>query len=158
MAKYMTLISKNHPEIAVSCLGDETDYNNLVWDGTSITKATLDAEWLDFYKNLKIAEIDERTVELIGLGFTFDSKHFSLSENAQTNWIGMKTMELLLTWPIEITTSGDESYSLTLANLNSFSGTALGTKQAHLDSGRALKILALAATDEAGVDAVVDNR
>jgi hypothetical protein len=42
--------------------------------------------------------------------------------------------------------------------VDAFVGTGIGTLQAHLDSGRSLKISVNAATDEAGVDAVVDNR
>lgn len=111
------------------------------------------------YKQLKNSLIDNKTQELIhNNGFAFDSKNFSMSTDAQANWIGLKSMEALLTFPVEITTSTDEAYSLTQANLNAFCGTALATKQAHLDSGRAIKIQVNTCTTEIEIDAVEDNR
>ena len=104
------------------------------------------------------AEIDTRTQELILGGFTFDSQVFSLSERAQINWTGLRTMEDVLTWPVSITTMADSAYSLTQANLVPFLGTGLAVKQSHLDSGRALKIQINAAVDEAAIDAVIDTR
>jgi len=44
------------------------------------------------------------------------------------------------------------------AEMSNFFLTALGTKKAWQDSGTALKQAVEAAVDEAGVDAVIDNR
>lgn len=136
-----------------------SELTSILEDNISVNDGTPTELSLDNYKKLRLNEIDAKTQELIVTnGFAFDSKNFSMSPEAQANWIGLKTMESLLTFPVEITTSDDEAYSLTQANLNAFCGTALAAKQVHLDSGRALKVQVKNATDEAGVDAVVDNR
>lgn len=116
------------------------------------------ATFLAMTKEEKNAAIDLKTKALICQGFTFDGAVFSLSLKAQINWLGIKTLEALTTWPVTITTIDDNSYSLAQADLDSFMSQALGTKQSHLDSGRALKVQVNAATTVEGVDAVVDNR
>jgi len=121
-----------------------------IYDTTPIT--------LETNKKAKIECIDLRTATLIAGGFSFDGNTFSLSQNAQINWVGLKTLESVLTWPVNITTKGDNQYSLEQADLDTFMGTGLAAKQAHLDSGRALKIQVNAAADQAALDAVVDNR
>jgi hypothetical protein len=106
----------------------------------------------------KIKSIDTKTVSLIGQGFTFDGKQFSLSQAAQLNWLGLKSLEALITWPIAVTTKGDGEYSLAQGNLNYFIGTGKAVVQAHLDSGRALKLQVNAATTVEQVNAVIDSR
>lgn len=113
---------------------------------------------LENKKNKKIKRIDERTQYLISQGFEFDNNQFSLSEPAQINWLGLKTLQDVVTWPIEITTKSDGAYSLTEANLIYFLGTGKATIQAHLDSGRALKVVIGEATTQAELDAAVDER
>lgn len=113
---------------------------------------------LDDYKLEKNQVIDHKTQELIGAGFTFDSEVFSLSIPAQINWNTLKNSAADFTWPMDVTTIDDAAYSLSLANLGNFWGTAMITVKTHLDSGRALKASVNAATDKAGVDAVVDSR
>lgn len=109
-------------------------------------------------KEAKNTLIDTRTQELIAQGFAFDGHVFSLSPAAQMNWSGLKTFEALLAWPVKITANGDLEYSLAQANLVPFVGTALGTIAAHYTSGRALKLQVNAATTQAEIDAVVDDR
>ncbi len=117
---------------------------------------------LEIAKHKKNLKIDHRTSELILEGFVYDSKQFSLSMPAQTNWIGLKQAvdEAVLTPPIDVGSKDDkEEYELTAAaDVTAFYGAALGAKKGHLDSGRALKLSVEAATDIAGVDAVVDTR
>lgn len=125
---------------------------NYTWDGTAFICPLATA------KATKIGTVDARTGQLIGVGFTFDNTQFSLSANAQINWVGMKTLESLITWPLNITTITDGEYSLSQANLNSFVGTAKGSVQAHLDSGRALKVQINACTTLAAVAAITDTR
>lgn len=125
---------------------------------SEMSQAEKDSLFLSDNKEARRKAIDAKTVQLIGQGFTFDSNTFSLSEPAQLNWVGLKTLEAALTWPVNITTKDDKQYSLTQANLDSFMGTGLAAKQAHLDSGRALKLQVDAATDQATLDAIVDNR
>ena len=84
--------------------------------------------------------------------------NFSLSLEAQNNWMGLVLFQSMLSWPIGLTTNDDQEYSLELANLNAFVGTGVNTVKSHIASGRALKLAVNAATDKAGVDAVEDNR
>ncbi len=133
-----------------------TEYDAYAYDGTSVL-----VEWigtLQEAKDAKIAEIQERTDELIEQGFTFDSKVFSLSLSSRTYWIGIKAIEPLVTWPLNVETISDESYTLSQANLDSFLGTALATIQANFDSGTTLKNQVLSATNIADVNAVTDSR
>jgi hypothetical protein len=119
----------------------------------------VEAETLADLKARRIIEIDNVTQELIKGGFTYDSHQFSLSEKAQINWVGIKAAIDILTFPVSVTTLADTEYSLAdSAAAVTFCGTALGTKQAYLDSGRALKIQINDAVDHAAVDAIVDNR
>ena len=117
-----------------------------------------DGDSLESLKNEKITEIDTRTQELIAEGFVFDSNRFSLSLAAQKNWLGLKVLESLITWPISITTFDDSMYSLSQANLVPFLGTGEAVIQAHLDSGRLLKIQVASAIDKAALAVIVDNR
>jgi hypothetical protein len=174
ISTYLTLgvsVCKLHTEIDdASCV---TNFGGVSSDGTEviiygdsfINETTLDTTItnhdpfdLEQYKLDKNEQIDSRTSELIGTGFTFDSEQFSLSQPAQINWMGLKTMQALLTWPVTLTTTSDTSYDLEEANLDNFVGTGSTTVQTHLASGRTLKESVLAATDKAGVDAVVDTR
>ena len=126
-----------------------------IWNGTNFLPPTISLEQAQLSK---IQAIDFRTVQLISVGFTYDGKEFSLSTNAQVNWIGMKTLESLISWPLNITTKKDNQHSLPQTELNTFVGTAKGVVQSHLDSGRALKVATNACTTVAEVDAIVDNR
>jgi len=117
---------------------------------------------LSVLSDLKIfrnKEIDTRTEELIALGYTYDSKQFSLSLNAQTNLIGLDNVRTELTYPITYSTIDDSSYSVVdAATIHAMYLTALGTKKAHLDSGRVLRDSINAAVDIAAVNAIIDNR
>ena len=115
-------------------------------------------ETLDQLKVRRGTEVDIRTDELIGQGFAFDSKQFSLSLPAQKNWLGLKVLESMLTWPVAITTINDNEYQLAQANVNNFVGAGQMVIQTHLNSGRALKVQISSAANKAAVDAIVDNR
>jgi len=117
---------------------------------------------LSEYKQTKTDAIDDRSEELILAGYTYASKQFSLSSNAQTNILAMDTnrVDPAITYPITFNTIDDQD-TYDVANATDMHGmflTALGTKKAILDSGTALKNSVRAAVDKAGVDAVVDNR
>lgn len=156
---YLQIIETFYPTDQVYCTGDSSVYSNITWiSSPSRTQAELDGKELDMNKIKKNGQIDIRTQELIFQGFTYDGQTFSLSEMAQLNWVAMEASSDLLTWPVVITTKDDSEYSLTLANSPYFYGAALSTKQAHLNSGRALKLQVNAATTIAEVDAVIDNR
>ena len=103
-------------------------------------------------KEIKNREVDRRTQELISEGFLYDGKRFSLSQEAQLNWLGLQSYSP----PVEVTTIDDKAYSV--ADINLFVQAAASTKQSHLDSGRILKQQVLTATTQQELDAIVDNR
>lgn len=111
-------------------------------------------------KQAKCKEIDTRTDELVGAGFTFGAKQFSLSLSAQLTLIGARLSKTDLTYPVEWNTidDGDKHSIANFGELDTFFLTALGTVRAHLDSGTSLKDQCRAATTIAELDAVVDNR
>lgn len=113
---------------------------------------------LDQYKKKRYNEIDKKTGGMIAAGFTYDSKQFSLSLNAQSNWNALKDDTSEFTWPAEISTIDEDTYDLDEANVGAFWNAGKDVLKGHLDSGRALKKSIKDATDKAGVDAVVDNR
>jgi hypothetical protein len=117
---------------------------------------------LENYKFLKNNTIDNRTGELINLGYNFATKQFSLSANAQTNILALDHTkdDPALIYPIEYNTIDDmDSFSIPdSTTLHNMYLTALTTKKGVIDSGTALKDSVRLATDEAGVDAVIDNR
>jgi hypothetical protein len=126
--------------------------NILVNDGTPKELTLSD------YKTLRYNEIDAKTGALIGAGFTYDSKQFSLSSAAQRNWSEIHSNQTEFTFPLAISTLDNDEYSLASANVNAFWTAGKDALKGHLDSGRALKKSVFDAVDEAAVDAVVDNR
>lgn len=109
-------------------------------------------------KAAKIIAIDERTDAIISNGFTFDGNRFSLSIQAQMNWSALFSMQSLMSFPIGVTTLDNTTYSLSFANLIPFIGTGMAVVKNAIGSGRALKIAADNAADQAALDAVVDSR
>jgi len=117
---------------------------------------------LDGAQARRYAEIDARTNELIAQGFVFGGKLFSLSDDAQVNIIGLDLSrdDQMMTYPINYGAkdSGDYLALPDSATVHGLYLTALGTKRAHLDSGRTLKTAVFEATTIAAVNAVVDSR
>ena len=114
-------------------------------------------------KQQKLEEIDAKTNQLISQGFVFDGHTFSLSLNAQSNFMGIKvaTDGGLLTeanYPYELTTIDDGAYELSWALKDAFFGSVLTAVATHLAYGRALKVAVKSATTQADLDLVVDNR
>lgn len=144
------------------------DSQNNVIGALSLPVGTPERDWatalaayrtsLAACKDAKVSAIDRRTQELIRRGFTFDDEQFSLSLNAQLNWLGIKSLSEVLSFPIEVTTIDDGVYNLAQDDVLPFVATAAATVQAYLESGRALKQLALAAEDHDALDEVVDPR
>jgi len=160
-----------HSELLAA--GDITNYTGINISGDSlevcgdsfITEANVDASVLNHIieplANLKArryGEIDLRTGQLIGAGFTYDSAQFSLSANAQLNWSEIHSNVSAFSDPVEVATIDNNVYDLTHANVDAFWTAALNATKGHLDSGRALKKSVFDAADKAAVDAVVDNR
>jgi len=116
-------------------------------------------------KAAKIAAIDTHTAELIVVHpFQYDSVSFSMSEHAQSNWIGLGMAHNmgLVSFPYTISALDETSYVLEgAADLVAFIGTAMvyqSSPDEPLASGRTLRAAAAAATDQAELDAVVDDR
>jgi len=113
---------------------------------------------LNEYKECRHKEIDERTAELIDAGFVFDGHNFSLSINARDNWNVIHDNKALFTFPLDISTSDSDTYSLAEIDIDSFWLTGLGTIKTHYDSGRALKKLVFDAITEQDVQNIIDLR
>lgn len=159
MANYMQIITYKHPNDSATCNGNPEVYSDIEWDGTPIAQATLDGEWLETYKHFKNEQINAKTRALILGGFTWNSVEFSTTDVAQRNWLALKAFSDVLTYPKRISTKDDDHYDLVDATeLSNFTGYALGVLEARYAAGVTLRDAVNAATDEAGVDAVVDNR
>lgn len=131
--------------------------------GTATDQAALDAlvaahDPLPSHKAAKKAAIDAKTREIIARGFTFDGHLFSLSSQAQMNWIGLLVCQSFMTWPVCVTTKDDLEYALAQANLQAFTEAGVAVVAAAYGSGRALKITVDACSTRAAVDAVSDDR
>jgi len=124
-----------------------------------ITKE-LDRSVLSELKQARNNEIDDKTGSLVGLGYTWATKQFSLSQNAQINIIGLDNVRTELTYPIIYNTINDSDvHSISDATeIHNMYLTALATKKARLDSGTSLKTQIRNATTIEEVDAVVDLR
>lgn len=130
--------------------------------GETVVEMT-DAEKVTLDKPGRKADVDKRTGELIADGFTYSSKTFSLSANAQTNWNGLKGFADDWTggdYPIEVMTLDDaDFYSITDAtDAKAFAKAAADQKKTHLLSGKDLKKSLNDATTMTALDAVVDSR
>jgi len=107
-------------------------------------------------KNLKI---DEKTQEIISLGFPYDSKIFSLSSNAQMNWTNMYINKSVLAKPLIITTNDDEAYQLdTELDIQNFYMTGLIYVQTIINSGRTLKINVNNCSTLEEIENIIDER
>ena len=103
--------------------------------------------------------VDEKTGELIALGFSHSSNTFSLSRNAQINWLGLDMKKAALTYPYEITTKDDLAYSIAdQAELQTMIDKAFIAKETPIVSGRALKLSINVAADKDALNLImVDN-
>ena len=111
-------------------------------------------------KEFRYSQIDKRTGALISAGFPYNSKVFSMSENAQNNLLGTYSARDLLTYPFSWNTKDDsETYQIADATeMATFFMSALAFKKGHQDSGTDLKTQVRDAVDIAAVNAIVDNR
>jgi len=117
---------------------------------------------LDDYKTQKMEAIDKRSGELITEGgFVYNGKTFSMSKNAQLNLLGInlkKNNAEILPVIYNTVDNSDKETLNSASDIDAFFMAALAAKKSHLDTGTALKDSVRAATDKAGVDAVIDNR
>jgi len=114
---------------------------------------------LQSIKDIKKREIDIKTKSLIKEGFTYpDSTYtWSMSENAQINWLGIKISDSTK-FPITMVSQEGNVYSLPFSEQTVFIDTAWGTKNGHIQSGSTLKLQVNGAIDIAAVNAIIDNR
>ena len=144
----------------------ETGYEEAHTVGDVTTEAEAITKWgsvaeddtLAGYKQAKYNAIDYKTGTLLSTGFTYDTKQFSLSANAQLNWSEIHSNIVEFPDPVDVTLINNDTYSLTHANINTFWTTAKDILKGHLDTGRALKKSVFDAVDEAAVDLVIDAR
>lgn len=137
---------------------------------------------LEDLKKKKNALIDEKTKELIYAGFAYDNNVFSLSSNAQRNWLALNsvwsanffvTQELNPTftpaqvydavesslYPSPVTTLDDLEYIFnTYAEYVTFFNAIFAFANGHYLSGRALKEQVNNAVDQAELNSIIDNR
>jgi hypothetical protein len=93
---------------------------------------------VDEFKTAFLSWVDERTTDNIFVGFTFDSKVFSMSLTAQINWSNLLNIPQVM-FPLVVMSKTDESYSLSYANVQNFYLSALGHKNNCLQSGNTKK-------------------
>jgi hypothetical protein len=108
-------------------------------------------------KDLRYKEIDSTSGYLIKQGFSFGGFDFSLSENAQINWTNLNLLPDEV-YPVLLSTNSEDTYTLQLADRDSFYMTAVTKKLTSLNSGTQLKKLIYDCVDEDCVNAVEDTR
>ena len=143
-------------------LKNTTITTGLVAEMDQAEKDVVDSGELLAAKDAKNGQIDTRTVQIIGGGFDYDSRHFSLSTPAQLNWTGLLALDNagLMVYPTTISTD-DTGIEYEIANQNAFrtwSGAVFTAVKVPYDGGRALKLLVEACSTIAEVEAIVDPR
>jgi hypothetical protein len=142
--------------------GEQLDAGEITTLDTVVSdhKAALSTRDLARNKELKKAEVDKKTRTLIAAGFTYASKVFSMSTNAQNKWNALHADRANHTYPVVILTA-DESDEESLADAAAVEAfyTAMVTEiRGHIDSGATLKKSARDAGNQGLLDAVVDGR
>ena len=94
---YITVLGKYFPTVQAHCIGDDSIYTNLVWDGGDAlpSQATLDALFLSELKEQKIHELSEACKQSILDGFISSALGQSFKYDAedvdQINLLGATT-------------------------------------------------------------------
>jgi len=131
-------------------------------DTLDATVAAHNPNSLLIQKVKKGEEIDHNTAVIILKGFTYQGKVFSLSEVAQIKLIGTYAVRNHPAFPYPVKWNTKNNYStVSLADataLENFFLLAMQAVRVAVDSGTALKDQVRAATTQAELDAVVDNR
>lgn len=107
----------------------------------------------------RLAQVDQRTQELIAQGFSHAGKVFSLSLPAQNYWADIVNLPAE-NFPVEVNTLDDTSthFVLDLAEAGVMKGAAMAAVLTALASGTAVKNQLRAATTPAELDAIEDTR
>ena len=155
-----------NPDLS-SVSGVPTEYRMVLGDAviemSAAEKLVVDSGNLGLLRKQRYAEIDAATENMIGQGFLYSGKVFSLSEHAQNYWLGMMLGKDLFAsgdFPFAINTADDgEIYHIAnAAEIPYLYATAMGTVQYHLGYGTIIKDLVRTSTTVSGVLAVVDPR
>ena len=125
---------------------------------TAIREININDLSLEEFKELKFKEIDMNTGGLISKGFVHDSKTFSLSGNAQANWHTLKNQKAEFTFPKDVTTKNNDTYSLADVDVDTFWESGKLVIEGHLTSGRNLKKAIFDATTKDAIKLIIDNR
>ena len=106
------------------------------------------------------ASVDLKTDALIAAGFTVDGKVFSASDTAQLKWLGMYTSRADLSYPVTVPTKDDTQFVslIEAADIATYYTALLARVQTVLSGGVTLKAPIAVATDQAALDAIVDDR
>lgn len=143
--------------------GGKTTFDLAVNDKDVFERTPDPVEALELAKQEKALAIDSKTEAMIESGFTYQDQVFSLSRQAQQNLAGLLTAlaaNFPVTWPKTWNTLDDKG-TLEVKDVSEFQafyGAAMGTVEAYLNSGTALKDQVRAAKTVKEVKAVVDNR
>jgi hypothetical protein len=105
-------------------------------------------------------DVDKKTQALIAQGFKFKRSIFSLSQNAQINWMALKNQYDMNLFPdeIEISRLDGKAYILKKEDFLDFYTAAFTTVKDILDAGRALKVSADKINTEKKLSEFIDNR
>lgn len=106
------------------------------------------------------AKIDTKTQQLISVGFTFDGKQFSLSDNAQRKLLILQNLITMnaLDPQTPMSALDDSVYMLARENAQAFVAAGYARLSGLIQSGTALKGQVLAAESEEEVNAIQDTR
>jgi hypothetical protein len=120
--------------------------------------ANWDPDDIAVYQQKVIAQIDVETGVRIAAGFEYPAasgKFFSMSQNAQINWLGLGMSADALTYPYTIRTKDDtDAYAIVdTADAAGVYAAAFTLKESTLAQGRGVKTAVLAEGTVAGVDA-----
>jgi hypothetical protein len=115
-------------------------------------------DYLSAYKEKINGSVDGETERRIALGFEYPAssgKMFSLSANAQLNWLGLELKAVLLTYPYTIRTIDEhDAYNIVNeADAHAMVNAAFVAKETMLTLGRIVKTVVEAAASVAAVDA-----
>lgn len=108
-------------------------------------------------KQQKIDQIDLNTQDLISRGFSFANLTWSLSGNAQLNWLGIKIADESK-FPIALLSKEGIGFILPFSERDAFVDAAWNTKNSHLQSGSILELQLNALTTIEEVINFKDNR
>lgn len=105
-------------------------------------------------------KINERTVELVELGFEYQQQRFACTQIAQTRYLGMHAFRQYITYPLSLSTIDDmTTVEMTdEADVVQFCAACVAHVRAATDSGMALKELVRSKTEHTELDTFQDTR